>query len=237
MKSRSPLIVALDTPSRERALALARSLQGQVSLFKVGLELFTAAGPSVVQELKGLGAEVFLDLKFHDIPNTVAGAVREGARFGAAMMDLHLAGGATMIRRAADELAAFCAMHRLPRPRLLGITLLTSLGREDLASLGVARTPEEQVVALAAMGREAGLDGVVASPLELAALRARFGRDWLLIAPGIRMPGAAADDQVRTLSPREALEAGADFLVVGRPVTGAADPAAAAREILRSLVA
>jgi orotidine-5'-phosphate decarboxylase len=236
MKQEARVIVALDTPSRDRALDLVRSLRGSVSLFKVGLELFTAAGPGIVRDLTGLGVEVFLDLKFHDIPNTVARAVTAAARLGVAMTDLHVSGGPSMVRRAVDELDAFCDLHQLRRPALLGITALTSLSAEDLAAVGVARDPEEQVLTLAGIAREAGLDGVVASPREVAALRRKYGSDWLLVTPGIRPPGAPADDQVRTMTPREAKEAGADYLVIGRPITGAPDPAEAVRGILRSLL-
>ena len=142
-----------------------------------------------------------------------------------------------MARRAVDEMTAVCDLHGLRRPALLGITVLTSLGPEDLATLGVGRSPEEQVLALAEIGKEAGLDGVIASARELPALRKRFGPDWVLVTPGIRPAGTSADDQVRTLTPREAMEAGADYLVIGRPITGAPDPCAAARDILRSLLA
>jgi len=236
MKQNSRLIVALDTSSRDRALDLARSLRSQVSLFKVGLELYTAAGPAIVRDLRALGVEVFLDLKFHDIPHTVARAVAEAARLGVALLDLHLSGGAVMVGRALDEINALCNLHQMRRPALLGITVLTSLGAEDLANLGVGRTPTEQVLALAALGKEAGLDGVVASPREIVPLRQRFGPDWLIVTPGVRPEGSPPDDQVRTLTPREAIEAGADYLVVGRPITGAPDPCEAAREILRSLI-
>jgi len=236
MKRRAEIIVALDTASKEHALDLVRTLRGQVSMFKVGLELFTSAGPTIVKEIKTLGAEIFLDLKFHDIPNTVARASAEGARLGAAMITLHLSGGAAMIRRAVDEVEAVCSLHRIRRPALLGITVLTSLGDESLASLGVHRPLQDQVLSLAGLGQEAGLDGVVASPRELAPLRARFGPDFVLVTPGIRPEGSPADDQVRTLTPREAVEAGADYLVIGRPITGADDPAAAARDILRSII-
>jgi orotidine-5'-phosphate decarboxylase len=236
MRRTSQIIVALDTSSRDRALELARALRGQISLFKVGLELYTAAGPSVVRELKGLGAEVFLDLKLHDIPNTVARAVGEAARLGVALMDLHLSGGHAMVRRAVDEMSAVCDLQRIRRPGLLGITVLTSLGAAELSAIGVTRSPEEQVLALAEMGKEAGLDGVVTSARELPPLRKRFGPDWTLVTPGIRPAGSPADDQVRTVTPREAMEAGANYLVIGRPITGAPDPAAAARDILRTLV-
>jgi orotidine-5'-phosphate decarboxylase len=235
MRRDTRIIVALDTPHRDRALELVRTLRGPVSLFKVGLELYTAAGPSIVKDLKGLGAEIFLDLKFHDIPNTVARAVGEASRLGVALMDLHISGGEAMVRRAVDEMGVVCDLQRIRRPALLGITVLTSLGPEDLQGLGIGRTPEEQVLALSEIGKEAGLDGVVASARELPALRKRFGPDWILVTPGIRMEGTAADDQVRTLTPRQAAEAGADYLVIGRPITGAPDPPAAAREILRSL--
>ncbi len=190
-----------------------------------------------MRDLKGLGTEVFLDLKFHDIPNTVARAAGEAARLGVALLDVHLSGGSAMLRRAVDEMSAVCDLHRIRRPALLGITVLTSLGGDDLAGLGIGRSPEEQVLALAELGKDAGLDGVVASPRELPALRKRFGPKWILVTPGIRPGGSPAGDQVRTLTPREAMEAGADYLVIGRPITGAPDPAAAAREILRSLPA
>jgi orotidine-5'-phosphate decarboxylase len=236
MKRRAEVIVALDTASGGRALDLVRGLRGQISMFKVGLELYTAAGPSIIREIKGLGAEVFLDLKYHDIPNTVARAAAEAARLGVAMLDLHLSGGAAMIRRAVDEVEATCALNQIRRPALLGITVLTSLGDESLPALGIQRSAQEQVLALASIGNEAGLDGVVASPRELAPLRSRFGPDFVLVAPGIRPEGAPADDQVRTLTPREAVEAGADYLVVGRPITGAESPAVAARDILRGII-
>ncbi|MCI0411014.1 MAG: orotidine-5'-phosphate decarboxylase [Acidobacteria bacterium] len=236
MKRRAEIIVALDTASGGRALDLVRGLRGQVSMFKVGLELYTAAGPAIVREIKGLGAEVFLDLKFHDIPNTVARASAEASRLGVAMLDLHLSGGAAMIRRAVDEVEATCTLNQIRRPALLGITVLTSLGDESLPALGIHRTAQEQVLALAALGQEAGLDGAVASPRELGSLRRRFGPDFVLVTPGIRPEGSPADDQVRTLTPREAVEAGADYLVIGRPITGAESPAAAARDILRSII-
>ncbi|PYQ13997.1 MAG: orotidine-5'-phosphate decarboxylase [Acidobacteria bacterium] len=236
MKRRAELIVALDTASRDRALGLVRTLRGQISLFKVGLELYTAVGPSIVKDLKDLGAEIFLDLKYHDIPNTVARASAEAARLGVSMLDVHLSGGATMVRRAVDEVEAVCSLNRIQRPVLLGITLLTSLGEESLASLGLQRTPLEQVLTLAALGKDAGLDGVVASPRELAALRSKLGPDFILVTPGIRPEGSSADDQSRTLTPREAVEAGADYLVVGRPITGAENPSLAAREILRAII-
>jgi orotidine-5'-phosphate decarboxylase len=236
MKRRTEIIVALDTASGGRALDLVRSLRGQISIFKVGLELYTATGPSIVREIKGLGAEVFLDLKFHDIPNTVARAAAEAARMGVAMLDVHLSGGAAMIRRAVDEVEATCTLNQIRRPALLGITVLTSLGDESLPPLGIHRTAQEQVLALAALGQEAGLDGVVASPRELQSLRSRLGSDFVLVTPGIRPEGAPVDDQVRTLTPREAVEAGADYLVIGRPITGADSPAVAARDILRSII-
>lgn len=141
-----------------------------------------------------------------------------------------------MVRRAVDEMGTICDLERIRRPALLGITVLTSLGREELAGLGIGRSPEEQVLALAEIGKDAGLDGVVASARELPALRKRFGPDWILVTPGIRPEGSPADDQVRTLTPREAVEAGADYLVIGRPITGAPDPCGAAREILRGLL-
>ena len=232
MQATDRLIVALDVNSRDSALSLVQTLRPRVQRFKVGLELFTACGPALVREILEKGGQVFLDLKFHDIPNTVARAAVSAARLGVGMFTIHLSGGPLMARRAADELEAHCQVYRVQRPKILGVTVLTSLSAADLEELGVGRSVEDQVVALAEMGKAAGLDGVVCSPLEARLIREVCGREFLVVTPGIRPEGSEPDDQSRTLSPKVALEAGADFLVVGRPIVKADDPLEAAENIL-----
>jgi len=232
MQATDRLIVALDVNSRDSALSLVQALRPRVQRFKVGLELFTACGPPLVREILEKGGQVFLDLKFHDIPNTVARAAVSAARLGVGMFTIHLSGGPLMARRAADELEAHCQVYRVQRPKILGVTVLTSLSPADLEEIGVGRSIEDQVVALAEMGKAAGLDGVVCSPLEARLIREACGREFLVVTPGIRPEGSAPDDQSRTLSPKVALEAGADFLVVGRPIIKADDPLEAAETIL-----
>ncbi len=185
-----------------------------------------------MREILEKGGQVFLDLKFHDIPNTVARAAVSAARLGVGMFTIHLSGGPLMARRAADELEAHCQVYRVQRPKILGVTVLTSLSPADLKEIGVERSVEDQVVALAEMGKAAGLDGVVCSPLEARLIREACGREFLVVTPGIRPEGSEPDDQSRTLSPKVALEAGADFLVVGRPIIKADDPLEAAETIL-----
>ncbi len=226
------LIVALDVNSRDSALSLVQALRPRVQRFKVGLELFTACGPPLVREILEKDGQVFLDLKYHDIPNTVARAAVAAARLGVGMFTLHLSGGPMMARRAVDELEAHCQVYRVPRPKILGVTVLTSLSPEDLQQIGVERSVEDQVVALAEMGKAAGLDGIVCSPREAGLVREACGRDLLIVTPGIRPEGSELDDQSRTLTPQIALAAGADFLVVGRPIVKAADPLEAAENIL-----
>lgn len=226
------IIVALDFATEAEALALVERLDPTRCRLKVGKELFTRCGPVFVEVLQSRGFEVFLDLKFHDIPNTVAGACAAAADLGVWMVNLHISGGARMIEAARTRLDA---MSR--RPLLIGVTLLTSLNREDLSAVGCPGEPGERVLALAALGHAAGLDGVVCSPLEAAAVRAAQGPDFRLVTPGVRPAGASLGDQVRVMTPREALAAGADDLVIGRPITAAEDPSAALRAIEDSLMA
>ncbi len=232
MSAAQKLIVALDINSRESALKLVAALRPRVSRFKVGMELFTACGPPLVRDILSGGGQVFLDLKFHDIPNTVARASVEAARLGVGMFTVHLSGGVMMARRAVDEVEAHCQIHRLAKPQIVGVTVLTSLGSEDLEQVGVTRAVEEQVLALAQIAKTAGLDGIVASAREVRAVRQACGPGLLIVTPGIRMPGSEPDDQERTLTPREAIEAGADYIVVGRPIVKARDPLEAAETIL-----
>jgi orotidine-5'-phosphate decarboxylase len=223
----SPAIFcALDRPDLDGALALGRALVGAVGGLKVGLEFVTANGPDGVRRVVDLGLPVFLDVKFHDIPNTVAGAVAAAQALGVAMLTLHVSGGADMLRAAVET-----ARCRTPQIKLIGVTVLTSLDDADLAALGVADKVTAQVLRLAELAWETGLDGVVCAPHELPLLRSRFEREFSLVVPGIRPAGSAVGDQKRTKSPAAAAAAGADVLVVGRPITEAGDPPAMARAI------
>lgn len=230
MKPTTPLIVALDFPGEAEALALVDRIQPTRCRLKVGKELFTRCGPGLVQGLQGRGFEVFLDLKFHDIPNTVAAACAAAADLGVWMVNLHCSGGERMIAAARERLER-CA-HR---PLLTGVTVLTSLDAGDLAAVGCPGDPAERVLRLAKLGQDAGLDGVVCSPREAAAVRAACGAGFVLVTPGVRPAGDSAGDQKRVMTPSQALAEGADYLVIGRPVTAAADPLAALDAIDRSL--
>lgn len=226
----TPLIVALDFPSREAALALADQLDPRLCRVKVGKELFTRCGPPVVEALQAKGFELFLDLKFHDIPNTTAMAVKAATELGVWMVNVHCSGGLRMMAACRDTLEAFSGA----KPLLIGVTVLTSMEREDLAGLGLDIEPQEQVLRLAGLAAQAGLDGLVCSAQEARALKiAQPGLQ--LVTPGIRPAGSAQDDQRRILTPRQALEAGSDYLVIGRPISQAADPAQALAAIAAEL--
>ncbi len=226
--TRNPILCAIDTPDPARARALAAAVGGAVGGIKLGLEFFVANGPTAVREIAG-GAPLFLDLKLHDIPNTVAGAVHAAAAIEPLLLTIHAAGGAAMMRAAAA--AASEAAQGRRRMKLLGVTVLTSLDDDDLAATGQRGPAAEQARRLARLARDSGLDGVICSPHEAAMLRAACGAGFLLVVPGIRPAGVAAADQKRVLGPRAAVNAGADYLVIGRPITEAPDPAAAARAI------
>jgi orotidine-5'-phosphate decarboxylase len=236
MSAREKLIVALDVSSAEAGSRLARRLHGHVGMFKVGLENFTAEGPVLPRFLVATGEKVFLDLKLHDIPNTVRAAARVAAQLGVSMFNVHASGGRKMMEAASQGAVEGSELRRDgARPRVLAVTVLTSLTEEALRELGISGSAEEVVVRLARLAREAGLDGVVASPQEIAALRRALGSDFLIVTPGIRPANAAIDDQARIATPEAAIRAGADYLVIGRPITGAADPAAAADAIVAEM--
>ena len=222
------LLIALDVDSAARAMALTDQLRDVAGGFKIGSRLFTAEGPAIVRRVAESGARVFLDLKYHDIPNTVAGAVRAAADLGVWMLTVHTAGGADMLRAAKEAADA--------GPRIVGVTVLTSLDEAALRRLGISRGIAAHVNELAGLAQEAGIDGVVAAPLEIERIRGRCGGTFTVVTPGIRNPsGDAPDDQRRTLSAADAIRAGADYLVVGRPIIAAPDPRAAAAQIAKQI--
>ena len=226
----SPVVVALDFPDEAAAVALAERLSPRLCRLKVGKELFTRSGPQLVDRLQGMGFEVFLDLKFHDIPNTVAGAVRAVANLGVWMINVHASGGRRMMSAAREALEAFS--HR---PLLIGVTVLTSMSEQDLIDLGYEESVEQRVMRLASMAAESGLDGVVCSALEAPTLRANLDDDFRLVTPGIRLAGDSAGDQRRVVTPAMAVSSGADYLVIGRSITGAADPLHALQRVRQEL--
>jgi len=226
----NPIFVALDTPDLGRALEIAHAVKPHVGGLKVGLEFITALGPDAVGQIVEVGLPVFADTKFHDIPNTVKGASRAIASLGVAMFNIHAAGGLAMMHAARDA-----AAESESRPKVLAVTVLTSLEDGDLEMVGQSWPAKDQVLKLATLSKVGGLDGVVCSAHEIAAVRAACGPDFLLVIPGIRPAGAEVADQRRIMTPREAMKAGADILVIGRPITGAKDPAAAAHAIEEEL--
>jgi orotidine-5'-phosphate decarboxylase len=234
IENRDRIIIALDVQTKEEGIALVSKLKG-ARTFKVGLELFTAEGPALFKKLKAMRKNVFLDLKLHDIPNTVAGAVRSAFRHGVQMMTIHASGGREMMAKAAETARQISGELNRPKPVLLGVTVLTSLKDSELAEVGVTGDVASQVLRLAGLAKAAGLDGVVCSPQEIEALRKEFGRELVIVTPGIRPLWAAAQDQKRILTPAEAVAKGADFLVIGRPITGAASPEEAFLRIVEEL--
>lgn len=220
MQLRDRVIVAIDRSSRDDILRMVDALAGTVGMFKIGLQAFIANGPSIVREIASRGEKVFLDLKIHDIPNTAQRAVDEAAELGASMLTVHAAGGAAMLAASAN-----------PRLLVLAVTVLTSLDAAALSEIGFRETPADAAVRLAILARASGLRGVVASPHEIAPIREACGRDFVIVTPGIRPEGSEAGDQRRTTTPAAAIAAGADYIVIGRPITEARDPRAAAQAI------
>ncbi len=231
---RNKVIIALDVENKEQALALVRELR-DARVFKVGLELFTAEGPPLLKAIRKLGKSVFLDLKLHDIPNTVAEAVRIGVRLGAAMMTIHASGGEEMMRKAAEAATEESEKLHTARPLLLGVTVLTSLKSDDLQAIGMAPDTAGQVLRLAGLAKQSGMDGIVCSAQEIEIVRRELGPGFVIVTPGIRPAWAATHDQKRIMTPLQAIQKGSDYLVVGRPVTQAASPQGALLKILEEI--
>lgn len=232
---RDRIIVALDVPSGHDALGLARQMQGSARWLKVGMTLFYAEGPSVVHALRDLGFDVFVDLKLHDIPHQAGGAARSLASLGAGMMTVHASGGSTMISAAIEGSRDGAAVAGIEPAKVIAVTVLTSTDDATLTALGVPRPAAEQVDLLGAIARDAGADGVVCSPHEATAMRAIWGSEALVVTPGVRPAGSEPGDQSRIMTPAEAIQSGASHLVIGRPITAAADPAAAFEKIMDSM--
>src|SRR5262245_44546388 len=234
---RERLIVALDVDSLDQAQDLVRRLASEVGMFKIGKQLFTHAGPQAVRLIQDLGGEIFLDLKFHDIPNTVAKAAIEATRLGVKMFNVHASGSLEMMLTTVKEVERVCRQEKRRRPIMLAVTVLTSLNQDDLKRLGVELKVADQVVRLALLTKEAGMDGVVASPQEVADIREACGRRFVIVTPGIRPANGARNDQQRVMTPAEAVRAGVDYIVVGRPILEAKDPVAAVRAIVGEMEA
>lgn len=224
MKAKDRLIVALDVDNERRALELVNVLRDYVKIFKVGSALFSSCGPKVVERIKEKGCEIFLDLKFHDIPNTVSKAAISVTRFKPFMFSLHALGGYEMMKSAKEAAFKAALDLRIDRPKVLAVTILTSLDENGLKKIGIYDNIETQVLRLAGLAKDAGLDGVVASPFEVKLIRENLGKSFLIVTPGIRLGGAPSDDQRRIATPGDAIRSGADYIVVGRPIIEARDP-------------
>ena len=230
------LIVALDVDTSERALRLVDALRDSVGMFKIGMQLFTAAGPDLVRTIVSQGSRVFLDLKYHDIPNTVAMAAIEATRLGVSLFNIHTTGGRAMMKWTADAVAEIAAREKLTAPKILGVTLLTSIDQETLQQIGINSQPPTVVARLAKLAQDSGLDGVVASAQEIELIREAVPRnDFLIVTPGIRSATDQAEDQRRTMTAAEAIRAGADYIVVGRPIIASDDPVNAAERFAREI--
>jgi len=232
MNPKERIILALDVSGYDEAVDIVQRFKTEVDIFKVGSELFTAAGPRIVKQIHLIGKRVFLDLKFHDIPTTVSKAVLAAAALGVHIINVHTMGGLEMMRRAADSMREFSLRENVTRPRLIGVTVLTSIDQKTLRDeMGVELRMSAQVKHLAGLAQQAGLDGVVAAPVDVEMIRSRFGQDFLIVTPGIRPSWAAPDDQKRTMTPAKAVSLGSDYLVIGRSVLAQSDPMAALRKI------
>jgi orotidine-5'-phosphate decarboxylase len=232
---RERLILALDVDDLERVKGTVKLLASEVGMFKIGKQLFTHAGPQAVRLIQETGGEVFLDLKFHDIPNTVAKAAVEATRLGVKMFNVHASGSSAMMRLTVREVNRVCRQEALRKPLMLAVTVLTSLNETDLKKVGVRGEVADQVVRLALLSQKAGMDGVVAAPNEVAEIRSACGRRFVIVTPGIRLQKSKRDDQKRVMTPADAVRAGVDYIVVGRPIMEAADPVSVAREIIAEM--
>lgn len=250
MKSGGKLIVALDVDTKEKALNIVKKLKDSVKIFKIGSELFTSCGPSIVEEVKKSGAKIFLDLKLHDIPTTVAKTAVSLTRLGVDIMNVHALGGLEMMKKCAEIVREEAKKLKIEPPKVIAVTVLTSMDENNLKKIGVSDNMETQVLRLAKLSKDAGLDGVVASPSEVKSIRKNLGKDFLIVTPGVRpswadkngpsknsgpILGLTQDDQKRVATPREAIDNGADFIVVGRPVIEAPDPVEAVKKILEEI--
>src|SRR5437773_10527188 len=234
--AKDKLIIALDVETADRALILFDSLKDSAGMFKIGMQLFTAAGPEIVKQIIKRGGRVFLDLKYHDIPNTVAAAGVEATRLGVSIFNIHAIGGVEMMKRTAAAVSETAERERLSKPKVIGVTLLTSLDQANLKQLGINDEPPAVVARLARLAANCGFDGVVASPREIGIIRETIAkRNFLIVTPGIRSSAEVTQDQRRTLTAAEAIRAGADYLVVGRPIINAEDPLGAARKIVEEI--
>lgn len=235
MTAKERLIVALDVDTKEKAVALFEQLKNEVRFFKIGLELFTSCGPDIVREIRGKGCDVFLDLKFHDIPTTAAKAAASVTKLGACMINVHALGGHDMMKKCAEAVKMEATRLKMARPKIIAVTILTSMDQNALRNVGVGDNIQDEVLKLACLARNAGLDGVVASPEEAHMIRETIGQEFIIVTPGVRPAWSATDDQKRVATPKEAIDNGASFIVVGRPVTAASDPVEAARKIIREM--
>lgn len=235
MNPRDRLIVALDVDSEGKAVSLVERLKNDVRFFKIGFELFTSCGPKIIERIKETDSEIFLDLKFHDIPNTVAKAAIAATRSGVFMFNIHSLGGYDMMKETADVVKEEVSNSGVRAPKILAVTILTSMDEKSLKKIGIDDSIQNLVLRLSGLAFEAGLDGVVASPQEAKVIRKELGKDFLIVTPGIRPAWAASGDQKRIATPKSALDAGADFIVVGRPITEAKDPVSAAKNILKEI--
>jgi orotidine-5'-phosphate decarboxylase len=236
MEAKERIILALDVSSHNEAIGIVNKFKEHIEIFKVGTELFTSAGPKVVEEIHSMGKKVFLDLKFHDIPNTVVRSALAVSRLGVFMFNVHTLGGLEMMQHTARTLSEYCLEKNMNRPKLIGVTILTSIDQDALRDeLGISFRLNTQVRQLAVLAQRAGLDGVVASPEDAFMIRSHFGKGFLIVTPGIRPSWATNDDQKRTLTPREAINRGADYLVIGRSITSQPDPLGTLKRIEEEL--
>ena len=235
MTPKERLIVALDVDTKEKALCLVEKLQNEVKIFKIGSELFISCGPDIVAAVRSRGCGIFLDLKFHDIPNTVAKSAVAAVRLGVSMLNVHALGGYDMMKKAAESVVMEAKALKVAKPKIIAVTVLTSMDENSLKKVGVNDNMEKQVLRLAKLAKDAGLDGVVASPSEIKLIRKELGEDFIIVTPGVRPEWAAVNDQKRIATPKEAVLNGATYIVVGRPITEAPDPLVAARKIQKDI--